>query len=249
MKAEVGRRVFVGSVVTGLPFIAGGAVSRAQSGEPQHAHATGGADPVMDLLVRQIAAVHNAARRGPRGEHFRALAALLRTMALYQRQIGADDQVRATLRSVVERQGRNAVLYAEPDEMRRQTLLSYGFRMEGITSPQLNATHEARDAALTMLLTEGISPTFNRLAGTADKIATGTGRPHLKTVAFTPQDPDQEWWAAFCAELFRQYEEAQLIAAPVCAVAQYFSYVVPSCAALQGGAMVLLLGYLIECQM
>ena len=63
------------------------------------------------------------------------------------------------------------------------------------------------------------------------------------------QDPDQEWWAAFCAELFRQYEEAQLIAAPVCAVAQYFSYVVPSCAALQGGAMVLLLGYLIECQM
>jgi hypothetical protein len=100
-----------------------------------------------------------------------------------------------------------------------------------------------------MLLTEGITPTFNRLAGTADKIATGTGRPHLKTVAFAPQDPDQEWWAAFCAELFRQYEEAQLIAAPVCAVAQYFSYVVPSCAALQGGAMVLLLGYLIECQM
>ena len=222
MKAEVGRRVFVGSVVTGLPFIAGGAVSRAQSGEPQHAHPTAGADAVMDLLVRQIAAVHNAARRGPRGEHFRALAALLRTMALYQRQIGADDQVRTMLRNVVERQGRNAVLYAEPDEMRRQTLLSYGFRLEGITPPQMNATHEARDAALTMLLTEGITPTFNRLAGTADKIATATGRPNLKTVAFTPQDPDQEWWAAFCAELL-----GKLIPSASIALAIVFAVYIP----------------------
>jgi len=111
------------------------------------------------------------------------------------------------------------------------------------------ATHEDRDAALTAILTTGITPTFERLAATADRIAAHIDRPRVRTAAFAAQDPDQEWWAAFCAELFRQYEEAQLIAAPVCAVAQYFSYVVPSCAALQGGAMVLLLGYLIECQM
>lgn len=251
MNAEVGRRVFVGSVVTGLPFIAGGAVSLAQSGNvPQHSHAAAGGDPVMDLLVRQIAAVHNAAQRAPRGEHFRAVAAQLRTIALYQRQLNVDDQVRAMLRDVVDRQGRNALLYAESDEMRRQTLLSYGFRLERINPrQQIIATHEAREAALTALLTEGITPTFDRLANTADTIAIRIDRPRLKAVAFGAQDPDQEWWAGFCAELFKQYEQAQLIAAPVCAVAQYFSYIVPSCAALQGGAMVLLLSYLIECQM
>ena len=248
MNAEVGRRMFVGSVVTGLPFIAGGTVSLAQSGGAAHTHAATGGDPVMDLLVRQIAVVHNAAQKGPRAEHFRALAAQLRTMALYQRQLGGDDQIRAMLRDFVELQGRNAALYAESEEMRRQTLVAYGFRLERINPRQIVATHEARDAALTVLLTEGITPTFDRLAATADEIAVRIDRPRTRTVAFRAQDPDQEWWAGFCAELFKQYEQAQLIAAPVCAVAQYFSYVVPSCAALQGGAMVLLLSYLIECQ-
>ena len=152
------------------------------------------------------------------------------------------------LRDFVERQGRNAALYAESEEMRRQTLVAYGFRLERINPRQIVATHEARDAALTVLLTEGITPTFDRLAATADEIAVRIDRPRTRTVAFRAQDPDQEWWAGFCAELFKQYEQAQLIAAPVCAVAQYFSYIVPSCAALQGGAMVLLLSYLIECQ-
>lgn len=251
MNTEVGRRAFVGSVVTGLPFLAGGAGSLlAQSTNGlQHSHPAADSDPVMDLLVRQIAAVHNAAQRGPRAEHFRVLAAQLRTIALYQRQIGADDQIRAAVRDLVDRQGRNAVLYAEPDETRQQALLAYGFRLDRFSPrQQIGATHEARDAALTTLLTEGITPTFGRLAATADRAASRFDRTHVRAVALVPQDPDQEWWAGFCAELFKQYEQAQLIAAPVCAVAQYFSYIVPSCAALQGGATVLLLAYLIECQ-
>ncbi len=248
MTAEVGRRMFVGSVVAGLPLLAGQA-ALAQRGGSAHAHGGSGADPVLDLLVQQMAGVHNAAQAAPRGEHFRALAAELRTMAVYERQMDVDDQVRTALRDLVDREGRNAVLYADPDvEMRRRNLQSYGFRLPARgRQPSVLPSHEQREAALDALLEHGITPAFERMAAMADRVALRIDGSRTLTVA--AQDPDQEYWRAFCASLFGQYQEAQTTANPICLIARYFSPFAASCAALEGGAMVLLLAYFYECQM
>jgi hypothetical protein len=173
----------------------------------------------------------------------------LRTLALYERQIDVDDQVRTALRELVEREGRNAILYAEPDvELRRRNLQSYGFRlpMRGREVPVL-PSHQQREATLDALLEGGITPAFERMARTAERVALRMDTSRARTIA--SQQSDQEWWQAFCTELYAQYQEAQLIAGPVCLVAKYLAPLIPACAALEGGAMVLLLAYLYECQL
>ena len=130
MRPEVGRRVFVGSVAAGLPLLASRTALLAQGGAMAHDHgAIAAADPVIDQIVRQMALIHNSAQAGPRGTHARALASQLRMLTVYQRQQGIDDQARAAVKDMVDQQGRNALLYAEPDrEMRRQAMQQYGFR-------------------------------------------------------------------------------------------------------------------------
>jgi hypothetical protein len=247
MKPEVGRRVFVGSMVAGLPLVAATPGLVAQSrGTAPHDHSAGSADPVIDHLVRQIAAIHNAAQGAPRGEHYRGLSVQLRTLAVYDRQINADDQLRRALRQLVDREGRNTVLYAEPDvEMRRRNLQSFGFRppARARVSP-LAPTHAERDAALEVLLQRGVTPLFDRMAATADRIASLIDASPARTVA-----DDSDWWRGFCAELWNQYQQAQLMASPVCFAARWFQYALPSCAAMEGGAMVLILAYLYECEL
>jgi hypothetical protein len=246
MKAEVGRRAFVGSVVAGLPFVAGHAALAQREEIVRHAHAAGDTDPVLDLLVRQIAGVHNAAQTAPRSEHFRALAAQLRTMAVYERQLDVDNQVRTALRALVERDGRNAILYAEPDvQKQRQNLQAYGFRVPGRgREVPLYPTHQQREATLDALLEGGITPAFESMAATADRVARRVDASRTPTIA---SQSDRDWWIGFCTQLFAEYQKAQLMAAPVCLIADYFSYLVPSCAALEGGAMALLLAYFVEC--
>jgi hypothetical protein len=107
--------------------------------------------------------------------------------------------------------------------------------------------HQQREATLDTLLGEGITPAFERMARTADRVALRIDASRVRAIA--RQQSEQEWWQAFCTELYAQYQEAQLIAGPVCLVAKYFAPLVPSCAALEGGAMVLLLAYLYECQL
>jgi hypothetical protein len=246
MKPEVGRRVFVGSMVAGLPLLATRTGLLAQGAAAGHAHAGGPVDPVLDHLVRQIAVIHNSAKAGPRGEHFRALAAQLRTLAVYDRQIGVDDQVRTTLQALVDQQGRNAVLYADPDvDGRRQTLQAYGFRLEPRAQQSaVVPTHEEREAALDALLAGGITPVFDQMAATADTVSARIDRRASRNVAVMQ---DGDWWQGFCAELWNQYQQSQTIAGPFCAVAKFFPAVMPSCAALEAGAMVLLLAWAYEC--
>lgn len=247
MRPEVGRRVFVGSVVAGLPLLAGRSELFAQAGIGAHDHgAIPGADPVIDQIVRQIALIHNAAQAGPRGAHARALASQLRMLAVYQRQQGIDDQARSAVKEMVQRDGRNAMLYAEPDqEMRRKAMQQYGFRPDerALTVP-LNATHAQREAALDDLLTHGLTPAYDRLAATLDKLAERLDqrRGRLVTIA-----QDDDWWAGYCAELYKQFQYAQLLALPWCLTARYFPWAAPACLALEGGAMVLLIAYLYGC--
>jgi hypothetical protein len=247
MKPEVGRRAFVGSVMAGLPLLAGQSGLLAQGHAIAHDHgAIAAADPVIDQIVRQIAMIQNSAQGGPRGAHARALAAQLRMLAVYQRQQGVDDQARAAVRDVVERQGRNAVLYADPDvEMRRSMMKQYGFLpYERGRDIPLNATHAQREAALDALLSGGITPAYDGLAVTLDKVAERLDRRRAGLVTISQDDA---WWAGFCGELWAQYQWAQLYAIPFCLTARYFAWAAPSCLALEGGAMVLLIVYLIDC--
>lgn len=247
MRPEVGRRVFVGSVAASLPLLASESGLLAQSGAIAHDHgAIAAADPVIDQIVRQIALIHNSAQAGPRGTHARALASQLRMLTVYQRQQGIDDEARAAVKEMVQQQGRNALLYAEPDrEMRRKAMEQYGFRPdERALNVPLNVTHAAREAALDDLLAHGVTPAYDRLAAALDKLAERLDRRrgNLVTIA-----QDDDWWVGYCAELYKQFQYAQLFALPWCLTARYFAWAAPTCLALEGGAMVLLIAYLFGC--
>src|SRR5687768_2560177 len=178
MESVVGRRVFVGSVVAGLPLLAGAGVRAfAQAGAAApHGHPAAGpaADPVLDHLVRQIAAAHNAARaRRPRGEDARAVASHLKTLAVYAKQVDLDARARASVRELVAEHGRDAVMYHEVGrEARQASLERFGFRVEArALDYQVNADYKARAAALDALLAGGLTPTWERMAKTLDQIA------------------------------------------------------------------------------
>lgn len=242
MKPEVGRRVFVGSVVAGLPFVGHSAALLAQ-GNSAHDHVLNAIDPVVDCLVRQIASTHDGARAAPRSEHFRALAAQLRTIAVYERHVGLDAQVRAEVGRRVDQEGRHAILYAEDDgEIRLKNLQAFGFRMPNPPRKgELIPTHQQREAALGELLSTGVTPVLDRIAAVADKAAVRIDARAGRTLA--AQD---DCWRGFCDELWRQYQQAQLLSAPFCSMATW-PLIAPVCAAMQGGATALLLVYLWGC--
>jgi hypothetical protein len=250
VKSAMGRRIFVGSVVAGVPFLAGTTALVAQrGGSPSHDHSAAVVDPVIDHLLRQMAVIHNAAQVSPRGEHFRALAAQLRTLVVYERQIDMDGQIRTVARQIVDRQGRNTILYAEPDvEARRKHLQAYGFRLrETRGQREIIASAADREAALDTLLTRGVTPTFERIAATAERVGSRMDASPVRPAA--AQDLDHDWWVGFCSSLWQQYQEAQLMVMPVCALAKYAGFMLPSCGAMEAGAMMLLLVYIGQCQM
>ena len=255
MESVVGRRVFVGSVVAGLPLLAGAGVRAfAQAGAAApHSHpaAAAGADPVLDHLVRQIAAAHNAARaRRPRGEDARAVASQLKTLAVYAKQIDLDARVRAGVRDLVAVHGRDAVMYHEVELVARQASLErFGFRVEArALNYPVHADHTARAAALDALLADGLSPMWQRMARTLDQIAPEIDRRGAPVVAVRARQ-DVIWYGAFCDSLWADYERAQLMAAPICwaSTMPLGSFLIPTCVALEGGAMALLFIYLFYC--
>jgi hypothetical protein len=238
--------MFVGSVIAGLPLLAGRTGLLAQGLAATHEHdAIAAVDPVIDQIVRQIALIHNAAQGGVRGAHARALALQLRMLSTYGRQVDMDDRGRTALREIVEREGRNTVLYAEPDvETRTRIMRQYGFRPDDRSRDMpLTVTHADREAALDAVLANGITPACERLAAALDTVAARLDRRNRGLVALGQDD----WQIGYCTELYNQFQQAQLYAIPWCLTAKYFAWAAPTCVALEGGASVLLLAYLIQC--
>lgn len=257
--------MFVGGVVAGLPLLAGvGAGALAQSGTggrgagpaaqgATHVHPAGTAeDPVMAHLIREMAAVHNRGRsREIRGEDARAFAAQLRTLAVYSRQTDVDGRVKGALRDLIDKEGRNAVLFREPDEnAMRAELKRHGFNVdERAQRPPRALDLRTRNAALETLLTGGVTATYEQIAGLLERAAPQIDRRNGSVVRVALAQ-DAAWWSGFCAELWEQFVEAQEYANLVCTVAAipYVGVVaIYACIAAQSAAVFLYSVYWVYC--
>jgi hypothetical protein len=255
METRMGRRVFVGSVVAGLPLLAA-STSRgaAQSAlHTAHAHLDNAVpDPVLEHIVRQLAAAHNNLRRERKGEHARAFASQLRTLAVYGRTVSIDAQVKSGVSTLVERDGRDGVLYTEIDRDRmRAELKRYGAQVdERLLNTPLDLDHARRSAALNLFLASGITPHWDRIATTLERLAPELDRRFSTVVRVQNGFQDPEYWKGYCEELWAHYRETQFLAAALCASAALpivGAAFVPLCVAHQVAATIYAMVYAGNC--
>lgn len=255
METAIGRRMFVGSVVAGLPLLASTARLGAQAGAGslhQHVDAVAVSDQVLEHVVRQLAGIHNAMRRQPRGEHLRAFAAQLHTLAVYSRQAGMDATVKAGIDALIERDGRDRVLYVEVDQNRlRADLKAYGAEPdERLLAAPITLDYAARSAALNGLLQSGASVRLARIAATLERVAPAVDQRMATTVRVNQIYYDAAYWEGYCKELWSQYSETQFLSAAICASAALpviGAAFVPLCIAHQLAATFLAIAYAGNC--
>jgi hypothetical protein len=123
MSVEVGRRVFVGSVVTGLPLLVRGSgialgaatltagVSLNAQGQRRSVE---NGDPLIQEIQRLARQGAGKMRTRP-GEGTRQVAAALRLRAAHGKGQNLDAQVAQALRRAIRTHGRQALLQAQPD--------------------------------------------------------------------------------------------------------------------------------------
>ncbi len=251
--------MFVGSVVAGLPLLAASTARGAGGAALQvaHTHGSGTApDQVIDHIVRQMAAAHNGLRRARRGEFARACAAQLRMLAVYGRATGLDARVKSGLAALVEREGRDNVLYAEVDRARmRAELKAYGVQSpdERVLDAPQPLDYAARSAIVDALMTAGPTAHWEKLAAMLELAAQDVDRRQRQgsVVLISNQDPDDaEYWRAYCATLLEYLKETQLLAALHCAAALIPVIgvaFVPLCAAYQIAALIYGMMYAGDC--
>ena len=260
METAMGRRVFVGSVVAGLPLLATSAARGATQSAMQAAHThldSGGSDPLVEHIVKQLAAAHNALRREPKGEYARAFAAQLRTLAVYGREIKLDAQVNAAIGALIERDGRDAVLYADIDRDRmRAELKRYGAQAdERLLNASIRLDYAARRATLDGLLRSGTTARWEHTAAILEHVAHDIDRrtSTLRRVSRQSGQPmgyDAAFWEGYCESLWGHYYETQFLAAAFCATAALPIIGVaaaPLCIAYQLAALVLASVYAANC--
>lgn len=217
METVIGRRVFVGSVVAGLPLLASSTAGAARAGWQAHVHPEGGlADPLLEHIVRQLASSHNALRRQLTGEHVRAFSAQLRTLVVHGRTIDLDANVKKAVAQLVERDGRDGVLYADIDRGRmRAELARYGAMPdEQVLNRSTTLDYASRSAVLNRVIVSGVIAHIERMAAVMDRVATELDR-RSGTVRVNRQ-ADAE---AYCRALWDEFQEAQFLASLNCAAA------------------------------
>jgi hypothetical protein len=177
MSVEVGRRVFVGSVVTGLPLFVGGGTqlgfAQRQSG------AAAATDPVAIQLITEMKRAVRGLSQAPSGEHARRLASSLRLLATWGASNQFDARVKETLRGVVAREGRDALIRRDVDPaMFKAEARELGF--DGASAVPLPAfpsvDYASRQRVLDDLLANGVTAQWRALAGTLETAASGLDR-------------------------------------------------------------------------
>ena len=177
MSVEVGRRVFVGSVAAGLPLLAGGgatlAFAQRQNG------ATRVQDPVFDQLLTDMNGAVRSLSQAGSGEHTRRLASSLRVFAAWGASTQFDSRVKETLRDVVRREGRDALLRRNLDAaMFKAEAREFGF--DGTSAVPLPVPapvdFATRQWVVDDLLANGVTPRWQAVAATLDDAARALDR-------------------------------------------------------------------------
>lgn len=224
MNAVVGRRVFVGSAVTGLPAVIIGTRALAQSigaagaAGDTHVHPTGTIDPVYEHLFHEMATVHNRMLREVRGEDMRALAAHLRMLAVYGRSQDVDTRIKAGLHDAIDRDGRHTLVTREPDlEALQAELEPYGLRLDNRWRAFFGPSDlRRRSAVLDRALTEGATPRWERVAVLLEQAAPQIDRRNGTIARVAVSRQDAEWYAGFCAQLQTEMEDVKDVIALFC---------------------------------
>ena len=176
MSVEVGRRVFVGSVVTGLPFFVGGgelAFAQRQSGTAS------AKDPVAVQLIADMKRAVRGLSKEPSGEHARRLASSLRLLSAWGASNQFDTRVKETLRGVVARAGRDALVRRDVDPaMFKAEARALGFDGTSVVPLPVLASvdHATRQQVVDDLLANGVTARWRSLAGTLEVAARSLDR-------------------------------------------------------------------------
>jgi hypothetical protein len=236
MNADVSRRVFVGSVATGLPLVAGAFHGiRASSVVDQvHDHAAANnVDPVFDHLIAEMALIHKRMQsRGPRGEDARAIAAQLRTAVVRGTQVGLDAPTQKALGDLIRTRGRDAVLNIELDRTRvKARLKQYGVAIdEGVF---VSADYNTRARALDDLTNTGVSGVLARTTRTFDVIGRVLDQTQGRVARVRRVQTDADWYIGFCAQLQQEMARLGAEAAFVCGMSFFAQPLEIVCAMLE----------------
>lgn len=177
MSVEVGRRVFVGSMAAGLPVLAGGGATlafaqRRNGGERIQ-------DPVVDQLLSDMKGAVRSLSKTSSGEHTRRLASSLRVLAAWGASQQFDARVKDTLRDVVAREGKQALLRRNVDRaMFRAEARDLGFdARSNVPVPEPAVVDDAtRQKIVDDLLTNGVTARWRQVADTLDAAASALDR-------------------------------------------------------------------------
>jgi hypothetical protein len=176
MNLEVGRRAFVGSVVAGLPLLGGGAQlawAQRQGGAAQKD------DPVVAQLVADMKRSVRALSKAPSGENTRQLASSLRLLSAWGTGANLDAQIKETLRGVIRREGRQALLRRDVDpSMFKVEAGELGF--DGTSAVPLSPLASFDDASkqriVDDLLANGVTERWRAIADMLDVAAQSLDR-------------------------------------------------------------------------
>jgi GTPase len=176
MNLEVGRRVFVGSVVAGLPLLGGGAQrvwAQRQGGRVEKA------DPVVAQVVADMKRSVRALSKAPSAEQARRLASSLRLLSAWGTGAGLDAQIKETLGGVIRREGRQALLRRDADpSMFKAEAGELGF--DGTSAVPLPALVSLDDATkqriVDDLLANGVTARWRAIADMLDVAAQSLDR-------------------------------------------------------------------------
>jgi len=241
MNAVVSRRIFVGSVASGLPLLAGvahgGIAASARGQAHDHAVAADGIDLTFEHIVKEVAAIINRGQaRGFSGEDARAMAAQLRAAAVRSTQLRLDAPVQHGVNDLIRQRGRDAVLQLEMDRADVAAHLKrYGIRADNRRPDPPTLDVAARERVIDSLVAGGMTGVFGNAAGTFDNIAAALDTNGARSLGARRVQYDPTTRFIFCAQVVLQISVLEAQAAVVCLLAATYldSGLLSACAALQ----------------
>jgi hypothetical protein len=168
MSVEVGRRVFVGSVVTGLPLLVRGSgiavgaatLTAGVSLNAQGQRRSAESDPLIQEIQRLAKQGVGKMRTRP-GEGTRQIATALRLRAAHGKGQKVDAQVAQALRRAIRTHGRQALLQAQPDpDAFRAEMSAAGFPNAALPAVDITEREKLLNALLSPAGYTGILTTL-----------------------------------------------------------------------------------------